>query len=81
MTIAQATPRQRGQRRRAPTVFVSLYLPSGRRRWHWYAYSCRTCGSYQLGRAPTLEDVAGQRRAGCGHWVTVAIARIYGRQS
>jgi hypothetical protein len=65
--------------RRAPTSYASLYLPSGRRTWHWYAYSCRTCGAYQLGRAPRLEDVTGPRRAGCGHWVTVAIARIYGQ--
>jgi len=57
-------------RRQAPTAFVSLYLPFGRRKWCWYFYACRQCGAHQLGRAPRLEDVAGPRRAGCGHWVT-----------
>ena len=74
-------PTIRQAARRPPTAFVSLYLPSGRRKWCWYAYSCRTCGAYQLGRARTLEDVTGPRRAGCGHWVTVAVARVYGRHA
>lgn len=66
-------------KRRAPAVYVSLYEPTGRRTWWWYAYSCRTCGRYQLGRAPRLEDVTGPRRAGCGHWLTIMVARTYGR--
>ncbi len=65
-------------KRQAPAAFVSLYMPSGRRKWFWYSYSCRTCGAYQLGRAPQLDDVAGVRRAGCGHQVSIVIARIYG---
>jgi hypothetical protein len=48
--------------RQVPAAFVSLYLPAGHRRWHWYSYSCRTCGQHQLGRARQLEDVAGERR-------------------
>jgi hypothetical protein len=58
---------------------VSLYGPSGRRRWWWYPHRCGQCGAYQLGRAPQLEEVAGERRAGCGHKVNVVIARVYGR--
>jgi DNA-directed RNA polymerase subunit RPC12/RpoP len=65
--------------RKAPAAFVSLWAPAGRRRWWWYSYRCGQCGRYQLGRASTLEDVTGIRTAGCGHRVTIAIARIYGR--
>jgi hypothetical protein len=77
MTIA----RHAAPRRKPPTAFVSLFPPSGRRTWHHYWYSCRTCGAYQLGRAPRLEDVAGVRRAGCGHRVNVVIARVYGQSA
>ena len=63
---------------RPQTAFASLYMPAGRRTWHWYAYNCRVCGRYQLGRARHLDDVAGNRRAGCGHRVNVVIARVYG---
>ena len=70
--------RQPRNRRQIPAAFASLYAPAGRRRWWWYAYSCRTCGRHQLGRAPSLEDVTGPRTAGCGHKVSVMIARIYG---
>lgn len=62
----------------APTAYVSLFVPSGRRRWWWYWYTCRTCGAYQLGRARQLADVTGARRGGCGHWVRIAVARVYG---
>ena len=65
-------------KRQAPTAYVSLFTPSGRRRWWWYWYTCRTCGAYQLGRAPRLEDVTGPRQAGCGHHVSIAVARVYG---
>jgi hypothetical protein len=65
--------------RRTPSAYVSLHLPFGRRRWCWYSYSCRTCGAHQLGRTPRLEDVAGVRKAGCGHKVNIVIARIYGQ--
>jgi hypothetical protein len=66
-------------RRKALPVFVSLYGPIGRRRHWWYSYRCPTCGAYQLGRAPALDLVPGVRRAGCGHWITVNVARIYGQ--
>lgn len=66
---------------KVPAAFVSLYAPVGRRRWWWYAYSCRVCGRHQLGRARQLDDVAGIRRAGCGHRVNVVIARVYGRSA
>jgi hypothetical protein len=69
------------RQRKAQPAYVSLYLPFGRRRWCWYSYSCRTCGAHQLGRSPRLEDVAGVRRAGCGHRVNIVIARIYGREA
>jgi hypothetical protein len=65
-------------RRQTPTAYVSLYAPSGRRRWWWYSYACRTCGAYQLGRAPRLDAVTGERTAGCGHRVRIVIARTYG---
>ena len=69
-------------KRPAPVVFASLYEPDLRRKWCWYSYRCGECGSYQLGRAATIEDATGRRRAGCGHWVTVMIARVYpGRQA
>ena len=70
----------RQRRAKVPTAFVSLFMPSGRRTWHWYWYTCRTCGAYQLGRARQLEDVTGTRRASCGHQVNIAVSRIYGRR-
>lgn len=65
--------------KRVPTAFVSLYVPAGRRTHWWYAYGCRTCGTYQLGRSRSLEDVTGERTAGCGHRVRIAVARVYGK--
>jgi hypothetical protein len=65
-------------RRRPVSTFVSLYAPSGRRRWWWYSYRCARCSTYQLGRARDLAGVTGQRRAGCGHMVEIVVARIYG---
>jgi hypothetical protein len=65
------------RRRKVQPAYVSLYLPFGRRTWHWYSYRCAVCGTYQLGRARRLEDVAGPRRAGCGHRLNVVVARIY----
>ena len=70
--------RQAARRPQVPAAYVSLYLPAGRRTWHWYSYRCRTCGLYQLGRARRIEDVAGARRASCGHQVNIVIARVYG---
>ena len=67
-------------KQQVPTAYVSLFAPAGRRRWWWYWYTCRTCSAYQLGRAPQLEDVTGTRRAGCGHLVSIVIARTYGRR-
>jgi hypothetical protein len=81
MSITQATQAERHARtrnHRAPSAYVSLYAPSGRRRWWWYSYRCGTCGAYQLGRARQLEDVTGERRAGCGHQVAIVVARVYG---
>jgi hypothetical protein len=67
--------------RRAVTAYVSLFAPSGRRRWWWYSYRCATCSTYQLGRARQLEDVTGERRGGCGHRVAIVVARVYGREA
>jgi hypothetical protein len=75
---SNARPRRRVTRR-APSAFVSLYEPTGRRRWWWYSYRCTACSTCQLGRAPRLGDVAGERRAGCGQRVIVVIAPVYGR--
>jgi len=69
---------QRASRPRPPLAPASVYAPLGRRRWWWYAYRCRTCGSYQFGRAKTLDAVTGERKAGCGHQGSVMIARTYG---
>src|SRR5580692_9930418 len=72
ITVASVTPSG------TTTAYVSLYAPAGRRRWWWYSYRCGTCGTYQLGRARELSDVTGERRAGCGHLVSIVIARTYG---
>lgn len=74
-----ASPRSR-RGSRPPAAFVSLYTPTGRRRQWWYAYRCDRCGRHQLGRARELENVTGQRRAGCGHQVSIIIARVYGER-
>ncbi len=70
--------RRDAARQRVPIAPASVYAPIGRRRWWWYAYRCLTCGVYQLGRARQLDQVTGQRRAGCGHAVVIMAARIYG---
>jgi hypothetical protein len=71
---------RRGQRKaEVPPVYVSLYVPLGRRRWWWYSYRCPACGAYQLGRAKSLDEVTGDRRAGCGHKIRVNVARVYGQ--
>lgn len=76
MRIRQAARSDR-EPSKAPPVFVSAYEPLGRRRWWWYSYRCPHCGAYQLGRAASLDKVTGERRAGCGHKITVVIARTY----
>jgi len=75
---SDSTTIQRTSRTWPPLAPPSVYAPLGRRRWWWYAYRCRTCGAYQFGRAKTLDAVTGVRRAGCGHDVSVMIARTYG---
>ena len=69
---------QRRPKSRPPLAPASVFGPTGRRRFWWYTYRCGSCGSYQFGRAKTLDAVTGVRRAGCGHQVTVMAARIYG---
>jgi hypothetical protein len=70
---------RRGSRNRqqVPIAPASVFGPVGRRRSWWYTYRCRICGAYLFGRAKTLDAVAGERRAGCGHRVQVMAARIY----
>jgi len=78
--VGQTVPCQRektARRRPRRPVFVSLYAPSGRRRWWWYAYRCPSCSTYQLGRASDLDRVTGARKAGCGHQVEIMVARVY----
>jgi hypothetical protein len=66
-----------GRRQRPPIAPASVFGPVGRRTFWWYTYRCRTCGAHLFGRAKTLDTVAGERRAGCGHRVQVMAARIY----
>lgn len=66
-------------RSRPPLAPASVFTPRGRRRlWH-YTYPCRACHTYHFGRAKALDEVTGVRRAGCGHLVSVMIARVYGQ--
>jgi hypothetical protein len=67
----------RGRRQRAPIAPASVFGPVGRRRYWWFTFRCKTCGAHLFGRAPSLDAVAGERRAGCGHRVHVMAARIY----
>ena len=67
-----------GSRRHPVLAPASAYQPLGRRTWVAYSYPCHACHTWHLGRARTLDKVTGSRRAGCGHWVTVMIARLYG---
>jgi hypothetical protein len=62
---------------RPPIAPASVFGPVGRRRSWWYTYRCRTSGAHLFGRARSLDAVAGERRASCGHRVQVMAARIY----
>ena len=75
-------PRQpdAARRDRPPLAPASVFLQSGRRRLIHYTYPCRTCQTFHFGRAKSLDGVTGVRRAGCGHLVSVMIARVYGCQ-
>jgi hypothetical protein len=73
-----ATIAQSRSRRRPPLAPASVYAPRGRRRHWWYCYPCRVCNTFHFGRASELDKVTGERRAGCGHAVSVMIARVYG---
>jgi len=83
ITTASLSPkspaRQPAQRDREPVAYVSLLWPAGRRTCWWYLVRCRDCGLPHLGRARELADVTRTRRLPCGHWVTIMIARTYGR--
>jgi hypothetical protein len=77
-TTAKITRRPvRARRQRAPIAPASVFGPVGRRRFWWYTYRCRTCGAHLFGRARSLDAVAGEHKAGCGHRVQVMAARIY----
>ena len=67
----------KGRQARPPIAPASVFGPVGRRRYWWYTYRCRSCGAHLFGRARSLEEVTGERRAGCGHRVQVMAARIY----
>ncbi len=78
--LATARQRRRSAAAEPPlTARVSLLVPSGRRRCWWYLATCPHCRNPHLGRARELADVTGPRRLPCGHRVTIAIARTYGR--
>lgn len=77
-TTARITRRTvRGPQQRAPIAPASVFGPVGRRRFWWYTYRCRICGAHLFGRARSLDAVAGERKAGCGHRVQIMAARIY----
>jgi hypothetical protein len=78
IAISASTTIQSAPRTRPSLAPASVFGPTGRRRFWWYTYRYRTCGAYQFGRAKTLDAVTGLRRAGCGHEVSVMIARTYG---
>jgi hypothetical protein len=44
--------------------------------WRAVPCRCRTCGAYLFGRAPSLDAITGERRAGCGCQVQVMTVRI-----
>lgn len=60
-----------------PLAAASVFGPVGRRKSWWYTYRCGACGAYLFGWAKSLDNVTGERRAGCGHRVRVMAARIY----
>jgi hypothetical protein len=65
------------KRQQVPIAPASVFGPIGRRRFWWYTYRCRPCGAYLFGRARSLDAVAGERRAACGHREQIMAARIY----
>ncbi len=67
-----------GTRRRPALAPASVYAPTAERTHWWYCYPCRVCGGWFFGRARDIDSVTSPRRAGCGHWASVMIARIYG---
>jgi hypothetical protein len=74
-----AAVRQGARRNGPPLAQASVFAPHGRRRWWWFAFPCADCAAYHFGRARSLDEVTGKRRAGCGHWVTIMIAHCYGK--
>lgn len=76
-TVSITRRAAKGRQARPPIAPASVFGPVGRRRFWWYTYRCRICGAHLFGRARSLEDVTGERRAGCGHRVQVMAARIY----
>ena len=71
--------RRAARRREAITCRVSLLLPNEHRvMWH-YLTRCPACGDAHVGRSRSLAGVTVTRRLPCGHWVTVVVARTYGR--
>lgn len=77
-TIAKITRSPaRVRRGRPPIAPASVFGPVGRRKFWWYTYRCRICGAHLFGRAQSLDAVAGESKAGCGHRVRIMVARIY----
>ena len=78
--LSQGGGRRRAARRReAITCRVSLLLPNEHRLlWH-YLCRCPSCSDTHLGRSRDLAGVTVTRRLPCGHWVTIVVARTYGR--
>jgi hypothetical protein len=67
------------RRKTAVTARVSLLFSSERRTYWWYLVTCPVCREPHLGRSRELADVTGTRKFPCRHWITVVVARTYGR--
>lgn len=72
------SPATRVTQRRLPTAYASVFAPQGNRTWYWLTFRCPVCDTYVFARSRHLDEVAGARRATCGHRVTTVAARIYG---
>jgi hypothetical protein len=76
-TVSITRRAAKGRQARPPIAPASVFGPVGRRRYWWFTFRCKVCGAHQFGRAPSLDAVTGERKAGCGHRVQIMAARVY----